>query len=159
MFKYIQAVKGQASEIKKSLPFLCPDVDYIKRMLANSEAVVFLAKDNNEIVGVVGGWLRGTPSGYDVEDEILKEHGAYNEAHLDWIAVKEEYRVKGIGSTFIEKICDWAKEQGKKKIWVEVSQETSDFETVSFYTDHGFTEIGAFRDQNGEEFATMLKQL
>ncbi|NWG10660.1 GNAT family N-acetyltransferase [Candidatus Bathyarchaeota archaeon] len=159
MVKYVRAVKDQASTIKQNLPFLCPNVDYLQKMLADSKAVVFLAKDKDVIVGVAGGWLNGTPSGYDAEDEFLKEHVAYNEAHLDWIAVKEEYRVKGIGSIFIEKICGWAREQGKKKIWVEVSRKKSDLEAVSFYKNHGFKEIGTFRDQNGEEYATMLKQL
>lgn len=159
MINYVRAVKGQASAIKESVPFLCPDVDYVERMLAKSEAIVFLAKDNDAIVGVVGGWLKGTPSGYDVEDEILKQQNAYDEAHLDWIAVKKDYRVKGIGATLVERICSWAREQNKKKIWVEVSQEKSDFETVSFYKKHGFNEIGAFRGQKGEKYVTMLRQL
>jgi hypothetical protein len=87
LVRYVQAVKGQAPTIKEHLPLLCPDVDYLERMLGSSEAIVFWVKDRDEIVGVVGGWLEGTPSGYDVEDETLRQHGSYHEAHLDWIAV------------------------------------------------------------------------
>jgi GNAT superfamily N-acetyltransferase len=73
--------------------------------------------------------------------------------------VKEEYREKGIGSALVGKTCNWAKEKGKEKIWVEVSKKAGDFGTVLFYKKHGFEEIGAFRDQKGEEYVTMLKQL
>lgn len=57
LIKYVQAVEGQASTVKKHLPFLCPDVNYIERMLDKPETLVILAKDENAIVGVVGGWL------------------------------------------------------------------------------------------------------
>jgi GNAT superfamily N-acetyltransferase len=73
--------------------------------------------------------------------------------------VREEYREKGIGSTLVERVCNWAKKKGKKKIWTEVSRRTSDFDTVAFYKKLGFKEIGTFRDKNGEEYVTMLKQL
>ena len=159
LVRYVQAVKGQGSEIKEHLPFLCPDVDYLERMLGSSEALVILAKDKDAVVGVVGGWLKGTPSGYDVEDKTLRRHGAYHEAHLDWMAVNEKYREKGIGSALVERIGNWAKEKYKKKIWIEVSRKTSDFDTVAFYKKLGFKEIGVFRDQKGEEYVTMLKQL
>ena len=146
MVKYVEAVKGQGSTLKECLPFLCPDVDYLERMLGCSDAVVIMAKDGDAIVGVVGGWLEGTPSGH--------------EAHLDWIAVKEEYREKGIGSALVERICNWARERSKEKIWTEALRKTSIFEeTVTFYNKLGFKEIGTFRDQKGEEYVTMLRQL
>jgi len=156
---YVQAVKGQAQMIKKQLTFLCPDVDYVERMLDSSEAIVILAKDKDAIVGVVAGWLKGTPSGYYIEDESLRQHGAYHEAHIDWIAVKEEYRKKGIGSALAERVCKWAREKDKKKIWTEVSRKSSDFDTFAFYKRLGFREIGSFRDLKGEEYVTILKQL
>ena len=159
MVRYAQAVKGQASTVKKHLPFVCPDTNYIERMIGSSEAIVILAKDEEAIVGAVGGWLKGTPSGYDVEDETLKQHGAYHEAHLCWIGVSEEYREKGIGVTLIKKVCDWAREKGRKKIWTEAQRETTDFDAVAFYKRLGFKEIGCFRDNDGEEHVTMLKQL
>jgi len=160
LVKYVEAVKGQGSTLKECLPFLCPDVDYLERMLGCSDAVVIMAKDGDAIVGVVGGWLEGTPSGYDVEDMALRQHEAYHEAHLDWIALKEEYREKGIGSALVERICNWARERSKEKIWTEALRKTSIFEeTVTFYNKLGFKEIGTFRDQKGEEYVTMLRQL
>lgn len=89
MIEYVRAVKGQAQNIKETLPFLCSDVGYVEKMLSDSKAIVILAKDKSNIVGVVGGWLEGIPSGYKDEDKMLREHGAYSEAHLDWVAVKE----------------------------------------------------------------------
>ena len=105
MVRYVRAVKGEASTVKGHLPFVCPDVEYIERMIGSSEAIVIVAKDKDVMVGAAGGWLTGTPSGYDIEDGVLRQHGAYDEAHLYWIAVKEEYGEKGIGSTLIERVC------------------------------------------------------
>lgn len=154
MIEYVQAVKGEASIIKRHLPFLCPDRDYIEKMLNNPEAIVIFAKDRGLIVGVIGGWLQGTPSGYAEEDSVLREWGAYGEAHLDWIAVKEEYRERGIGANLVRRVCNWAKENAKTKIWTESSRDM-----VEFYEKHGFKRIGCFIDENGEETLTMLKEI
>jgi len=102
-------------------------------MLGYNKAIVIVAKDEWAIVGVVGGWLEGTPSGYEEEDDALRKHGAYEEAHLDWIAVKEEYREKGIGTALIKKVCKWAMALKKRKIWMEASKDK-----VEFYQRHGF---------------------
>jgi len=147
-------MKGQAPMVKKHLPFVCPDVNYIEKMLESPEAIVILAKEGDDIVGVVGGWLKGTPSGYEVEDATLKQYDAYYEAHLDWIAVREAHREKGIGATLIEKVCIWAKENGKEKIWTEASPKT-----IALYQKHEFQEIGRFQNEKREECVTMLKQL
>lgn len=154
MIEYVQAVKGEAPIIKRHLALLCPDIDYIEKMLSSPEAFVIFAKGKGIIVGVVGGWLQGTPSGYDEEDRVLKEYNAYSEAHLDWIALKEEYREKGIGANLIQKVCSWAEENDKKKIWTE-----SPKDMVEFYEKHGFKQIGRFMDEKGEECVTMLKEL
>jgi ribosomal protein S18 acetylase RimI-like enzyme len=159
LVRYFQALKGEASTVKKYLPFVCPNVEYIERMIGSPEAIVILAKNKDAIVGAIGGWLKGTPSGYDVEDKALRQHVAYDEAHLCWIAVKEEYREKRIGSTLAERVCSWARMKGKKKIWTEAQRKTTDFDSVTFYKKVGFKEIGSFRDEKGEEYVTMLKQL
>jgi len=159
LVRYVQAVKGQAPIVKKHLPFLCPDVDYLERMLESLDAMVILAKDKDAIIGVAGGRLEGTPSGYGVEDTSLREHSAYHEAHLDWIAVQDEYREKGIGKSLIERVCNWAKRKDKKKIWTEAQRKTTGFDSVAFYKKLGFKEIGNFRDEKQEEFVTMLKKL
>jgi ribosomal protein S18 acetylase RimI-like enzyme len=159
LVRYVQALKGEGSTVKKYLPFVCPNAEYIERMLGNSEAIVILAKNNDAIVGAVGGWLKGTPSGHDVEDEALRQHGAYSEAHLCWIAVKEEYREKRIGSTLVQRVCTWARKKGKKKIWTEAQRKTTDFDSVTFYKKVGFKEVRSFLDEKGEEYLTMLKQL
>jgi ribosomal protein S18 acetylase RimI-like enzyme len=151
---YVQAAKGKASTVKKHLPFMWADVNYMERMLREEDSLVILAKDEKVIVGVVGGWLEGTPSGYDVEDRCLKQHNAYHEAHLDWIAVKEENREKGVGTTLVGKVCNWARERGKKKIWTETSEDT-----IIFYRKLGFQEVGRFFDEKKEENVTMIKNL
>ena len=151
---YVQAAKGEASTVKKHLPFVWADVNYIERMLGREESIVILAKDKDAIVGVVGGWLEGIPSGYDVEDRSLKQHNAYHEAHLDWIAVKEEHQETGVGTTLVGKVCNWARERGKKKIWTEASRNT-----IIFYRKLGFQEVGRFFDEEKEENVTMIKNL
>jgi len=156
---YTLAAKGDASMIRKHLPFVCPDVDYIEKMLTSPEAIVILAKDRAAVVGVVGGWLEGTPSGYEAEDNTLRQYNAYHEAHLDWIAVAEEYRKKMIGATLVQKVCEWAFKHRKNKIWTEISPKTSIFDIKAFYEKLGFKQIGKFRDEKGEEYVTMLKEL
>jgi ribosomal protein S18 acetylase RimI-like enzyme len=158
---YVQVAKGEASTVKKHLPSVWAhlrshdiDVDYMERMLGEEESIVILAKDENVIVGVVGGWLVGTPSGYDVEDRCLKQHNAYHEAHLDWVAVKEEHREKGVGTTLVGKVCNWARERGKKKIWTEASEDN-----IIFYRKLGFQEVCRFFDEEKEENVTMIKNL
>jgi len=145
--------------LKKRLPFVCPDVNYIEKMLSSPEAIIILAEDKAAVVGAVGGWLEGTPSGHKVEDNTLRKHDAYHEAHLDWLAVTEEYRERRIGATLVQKVCDWALSHGKNKIWTEISPKTSIFGTTAFYEKLGFRQIGGFRDGKGEEYVTMLKEL
>lgn len=158
---YVQAAKGESSTVKKHLPVMWAylrshdiDADYMERMLGEEDSIAILAKEKDAIVGVVDGWLVGTPSGYDVEDRCLKQHNAYHEAHLDWIVVKEEHREKGIGTTLVGKVCNWARERGKKKIWTETSGDT-----VIFYRKLGFQEVGRFFDEKKEENVTMIKNL
>lgn len=153
-------MKGDGATLKNHLPFVCPDVDYIERMLTTPEAIVFFAEDKGIPVGAVGGWLKGTPSGYKEEDKALRRHNAYNEAHLCWIAVKKEYRKKRIGTTLVQKVCTWALEKGKKKIWTEISSTRDPFEfPIAFYRKLGFKHIGDFHDEKGEKYVTMLKEL
>ena len=160
MARYIQAVKGDATMLKDHLPFICPDIDYIERMLTTPEAIVIFAEDRGIPIGAVGGWLKGTPSGYEEEDEALRQHDAYDEAHLCWIAVKKEYRKKGIGTALIQMVCKWASERGKKKIWTEISTKTNPFEIpIAFYKELDFKQIEEFFDKKGEEYVTMLKEL
>jgi len=159
LVSYTLAGKWDTPMMKKHLPRICPDVDYINRMLSSPEAIVIFAKDEGAVVGAVGGWLEGTPSGYEAEDNTLKKHNAYHEAHLDWIAVAEEYRKKRIGATLVRKVCEWALKHGKEKIWTEISTRTSLFDIKAFYEKLGFKQIGEFRDEKGEEYATMLKEL
>jgi len=153
-------MKGDGTMLKNHLPFICPDVDYIERMLASPDAIVFFAEDKRVSVGAVGGWLKGTPSGYEEEDKALRQNNGYNETHLCWIAVKKEYRQKGIGATLIQKVCEWALERGKKKIWTEVSTRAIPFEIpTAFYKKLGFKQIGEFLDEKGQKYVTMLKEL
>jgi len=139
-------VKGEARSIKENIPFLCPDIKYIERMLNSSKAIVIVAKDKNNTVGVVGGWLEGTPSGYEDEDIILREYSAYSEAHLGWVAVKEKYREKGLRANLVQRICYWARKNKKKKIWVETSKDEAEF-----YEKQSFKLIGRFMNEKGEE--------
>ena len=160
LIRYTQAVKGDATTLKSHLPFICPDTDYVERMLTSPEAIVIFATDRRVPVGAAGGWLKGTPSGYKEEDKALRRYDAYDEAHLCWITVKKEYRKRGVGTALIREICAWALEKGKKKIWTEISTKADPFEIpIAFYKKLGFKQIGRFFDDKGEEYVTMLKEL
>jgi GNAT superfamily N-acetyltransferase len=79
------------------------------------------------------------------EDKILGvartslEHGT---CLLDRMVVDEENRKQGIGSTLINSIISYAKENNVTKVWLNTNTKLKD--AMSLYTKMGFKECGHF---------------
>lgn len=75
------------------------------------------------------------------------------------IAVKKEYRSEKIGSTLLEEIIKFSKENDVTEIWLEVS--TRNTKAISLYQKYGF-EIQKIRKnyyRSGEDAYNMIRKL
>lgn len=92
--------------------------------IVNSENKVFVAKLNDEIVGLVN---------MQIVNNI--RHG-WKRAHLEEVIVKKEYRRKGIGSKMLSKIINYCKINNIKTIKLMCGKQLKD--SLKFYKKNGF---------------------
>jgi len=81
-----------------------------------------------------------------------------DEAHITNIAVKAEYRRKGIGSRLIDYMVKTAKEKGAKYMYLEVRKSNKD--AYQLYIKKGFIINGVRKNyypDNGEDAIVMMK--
>lgn len=82
----------------------------------NYRSFSFVAKENNEIVGVITG------------------HSYYKEVHISDLIVSENYRNKNIGTKLIDEVENHFKNKGLENI----NLTTYDFQAPEFYKKCGF---------------------
>ncbi len=87
-----------------------------KGVVCNYESFVFVAKEDNKIVGVITG------------------HSYYKEIHIGDLIVSEEYRGKKIGSNLIKAV----EEHYKGRDFSNINLTTYDFQAPKFYEKCGF---------------------
>lgn len=111
----------------------------------------------------------------DLEDNSFLEHFVYEKdgkvvgfyiiskitdlVEIFTIAVKKEYRSQKIGSTLLEEIIKFSKENDVTEIWLEVS--TRNTTAISLYQKYGF-EIQKIRKnyyRSGEDAYNMIRKL
>ena len=80
-------------------------------------------------------------------------------AEIGWIAVLPDYQKKGIGSSLIQKMEQYAKEKGMRKVYVEPSSENKI--AVHFYIENGYKPEGMRKDwyRDGEDSVMLGKHL
>ena len=83
--------------------------DYYKNYLKNNK-LVYVAVNNNNIVGFIDG-------------EIINDPTSYKNARIKALFVKEEYRNNGIASSLINKLMDIFKENNCYKVEISVLTE------------------------------------
>lgn len=116
--------------------------DFYREITFNQLAFYFVALAQQDIAGFVGMWL------------------VVDEAHITNIAVRTDYRGKGIGEQLLAHILKQAKSKGARRCILEVR--VSNHKAQNLYLKHGFRYVGLrknyYRD-NGEDAFLMQKDL
>ncbi len=85
-------------------------------VICNYEPFTFIAKENNELVGIITG------------------HSYYKEVHINDLIIFEQYRNKHIGSKLLETVENYYKNKGFENI----NLSTYNFQAPEFYKKCGF---------------------
>lgn len=85
-------------------------------VICNYEPFTFIAKENNELVGIITG------------------HSYYKEVHINGLIIFEQYRNKHIGSKLLETVENYYKNKGFENI----NLSTYNFQAPEFYKKYGF---------------------
>jgi len=93
-------------------------LDILRREFEHPLSRMFVSRASGEVIGYICGW--------QVADEL----------HILKIAVKPDWRRKGIGSVLLDRLLSAARERGIVMIYLEVR--VSNFEAIKLYEKHGF---------------------
>lgn len=85
-------------------------------VICNYEPFTFIAKENNELVGIITG------------------HSYYKEVYINDLIIFEQYRNKHIGSKLLETVENYYKNKGFENI----NLSTYNFQAPEFYKKYGF---------------------
>ena len=115
---------------------------FYDELTKNKMAIYIVAKEDEKIIGYGGMWH------------------VINEGHITNVAVKKEYRGKGIGNQIINALIDIAKE--KEMIGITLEVRTSNDVAQNLYKKNGFIIEGIrkeYYDDNKEDAILMWKHL
>jgi diamine N-acetyltransferase len=114
---------------RKALPqiFRKPDGsarswDFLQGVLADQNAVIFIAEIQNLIIGLVYAYVRSIP---EIPIKIPSRAG-----EIDQIIVRQEYRRYGVGKALMERIHQWADQMKLERLELSVwnfNKEAQDF--------------------------------
>lgn len=130
----------QIDEICFSLPW--SEDAFFNEIECNPNAHYYVAESDGSILGYIGYW------------EIL------DEAHITNVAVKPEYRTKGIGRMLIKKVIDAAKKTNLYRLTLEVR--VTNLPAKKLYSSFGFLEAGIrpkYYIDNGEDAIIMWLEI
>ena len=99
--------------------------DFYEKFIDNEDKIIFVAKENNIILGYVYGFVQDSGSLYNKKV-----------AQLDALFVKEEYRGKGIAKRLMKEFINWAEEKGVTYIELSVCKDNTN--AISLYENEGF---------------------
>ena len=102
--------------------------NFYEQFLENENMCIFVAKENQIILGYVYGFIQ--------DNGILLNKTI---AQLDALFVKEEYRGNGIAKSLILEFNNWAKEKGVTYVELSVCKDNANaiglYESEGFYID------------------------
>ena len=102
--------------------------NFYEQFLENENMCIFVAKENQIILGYVYGFIQ--------DNGILLNKTI---AQLDALFVKEEYRGNGIAKSLILELNNWAKEKGVTYVELSVCKDNANaiglYESEGFYID------------------------
>ncbi len=96
--------------------------------------------------------------GIDDENNIIASGRVHfndnNQAQIRYMAVKDSYKRKGIGSEIVTKLEDYASSKGAKKMVLNARENA-----LSFYLSLGYLEKGPYQSDTGIPHSKMEKDL
>ncbi len=96
--------------------------------------------------------------GIDNENNVIASGRVHfndnNQAQIRYMAVKDSYKRKGIGSEIVTKLEDYASSKGAKKMVLNARENA-----LSFYLSLGYSEKGPYQSDTGIPHTKMEKDL
>ena len=96
--------------------------------------------------------------GIDDENNVIASGRVHfndnNQAQIRYMAVKDSYKRKGIGSEIVTKLEDYACSKGAKKMVLNARENA-----LSFYLSLGYSEKGPYQSDTGIPHSKMEKDL
>ena len=96
--------------------------------------------------------------GIDDENNVIASGRVHfndnNQAQIRYMAVKDGYKRKGIGSEIVTKLEDYASSKGAKKMVLNARENA-----LSFYLSLGYSEKGPYQSDTGIPHSKMEKDL
>lgn len=99
--------------------------DFYEKFIDNEDKTIFVARENDMILGYVYGFVQDSGSLYNKKV-----------AQLDALYVKEQYRGKGIARSLMKEFINWAEEKGV--VYIELSVCKDNTNAISLYENEGF---------------------
>ena len=103
--------------------------EYIEKRINDSNFKIFIAEDDEVLVGYVMGWIEYRPPIY------RKRKVGY----LSNIYVDETYKRHGIGKKLYLRIESWFREQ--QIDFIEIKADARNLEAIKSFTQYGFSEL------------------
>ena len=114
-------------------------IDTFEEELKNNNSYYLVGKINNEIVGFAGIKI------------VLDEADIMN------VVTRKTYRNQGIGSIILEKLISYAKQNGIKKLTVEVNEQN--LSAIHLYKKFNFKEIALRKNYYNNTYNAIIMQL
>ena len=111
----------------------------LKNELENNNSYYIVAKINNNIVGFAG----------------IKN--VLDEADIMNVVTRKTYRNQGIGSIILEKLISYAKQNGIKKLTLEVNEQN--ISAIHLYKKFNFKEIALRKNYYNNTYNAIIMQL
>lgn len=99
--------------------------EFYEKLINNNDKTIFVARDNDIVLGYVYGFIQDNGSLYN--NKV---------AQLDALFVKEQYRGNGIARSLTKEFINWAEEKGVA--YIELSVCKNNTNAISLYENEGF---------------------
>lgn len=99
--------------------------EFYEKLINNNDKTIFVARDNDIVLGYVYGFIQDNGSLYN--NKV---------AQLDALFVKEQYRGNGIARSLTKEFINWAEEKGVASIELSVCKDNTN--AISLYENEGF---------------------
>ncbi|TRO46712.1 ribosomal-protein-alanine N-acetyltransferase [Candidatus Bathyarchaeota archaeon] len=131
---------------KTSFPVPWPISNF--HYVLNRTPELFLVAEDEEVVGYIVG---------EVRELIISGISHRSKAgHIMNIAVKREWRERGVGSLLLDEIESRFKDRDAQQVTLEVRESNATART--FYVNRGYEDIGRVRGYYGDEDAIIMRK-